>query len=681
MENKEKRYNCPATGLEVLELEEFTNIDFGNGYYFSVKKIGDSIIYTNNRGNMKNSNVTRYYKMIEEFAESTHIKKPFVEIRDYKDLKGRPTPSQKDIQKKYFSEHKDDYVRAIICNIPDWLSIILRMMPRLVNTSVKKIIVCKDYSDAVQKAVNILQSNSLYEKISFEDITIKPEWCFDDNDFKLINGVIPQKLFYTSFEGISQEITPIKVSECMNKLFEEGTLTNSSYIRVADYSKLSNVPVKTRNFYAELLNNLNKKYNCNPEKSFVCGASGSVKVAIRLYAFIVKQKFIFVDNVEEAFQAINSGKLPSDKKERVIKVNKKDIEEIINLSGSLIWNETTKANISVSKTNPLHQLAATLSLIQDDLIDLRKKEIEQTAELQKSLETLENLTTKLRDSNEETLQLNEELTTTNEQLSTQKKELETAQDQLLEMNTSLEKRVKRRTGKLKKTVKQLNKTVAELDRFVYSASHDLSAPLKSILGLLNIAKIDPDKNNIKEYLDYIENNIYKLEDVIKSLISYSRNSRIKVKKENFNLYDLVNDVIRELAFLPSVDSIEFIVEVSPSQTIVSDKQRLRVILHNLINNSVKYIDTTKLQPKVVIGFEVVDGRYKIYVKDNGPGIEKNQIEKIFNMFYRGTEKSKGSGLGLFIVKETIMALDGKIQVDSIPGEETKFRMYLPVLDN
>ena len=95
---------------------------------------------------------------------------------------------------------------------------------------------------------------------------------------------------------------------------------------------------------------------------------------------------------------------------------------------------------------------------------------------------------------------------------------------------------------------------------------------------------------------------------------------------------------------------------------------------------VKYIDTGKSKSKVIIGFETDGERYNIYVKDNGPGIEKNQIDKIFTMFYRGTEKSKGSGLGLFIVKETLAALKGKIHVDSIPGSETIFIIILPIPD-
>lgn len=676
MGSREKKYKCPVSGLQVLELEEFTNVDFGNGYYFSVRKIGDSIIHSNNRGDTKYSNVTRHYEMIEAFIKQADVILPYVEIRDFEYLTGKPRSSQKDLQKNYLNEHKDAIAGAIVCNIPAWLRFLLNFTSKLSNTFAN-IIISKNYDSAVLKAAELLKKNPIRNKISLKDILFKPEWSYEKNGFILRNGVIPHKLFFTSFDGITQADTAIKISQCMNRLFEEGSLTNSSYIRIADYSKLLNVPLKTRNAYAKIVNQLNAKYNCKPSVTYICGGNSFVKIAMRLYSSFVNQEFTFVDSVDAAFRVINGENIPSGKKEKSIKVTQKEIAEIITYSSSLIWGETTKTEFHVSEKNPLSQLAATFSLIQDDLIDLRVKEIEQTRELQKSLETMKQLALDLKESNEETQQLNEELVASNEQLYSQKEKLETVQDELLNLNSNLESQVKKRTKNLDNTVKKLNKTVGELDRFVYSASHDLSAPLKSILGLINILKIDPSKSQLSECLGYIENSIYKLEDVIKSLISYSRNNRLEIKIESFNLCELVNEVVSELAFMPRADSIGFIIDITKTRTISTDRQRLSVILHNLISNSIKYADFDKPEPKVMIGFKHKDEQYKIYVKDNGPGIEKHHLKKIFKMFYRGTEKSTGSGLGLFIANETSAALGGSLKVKSIMGGETEFSVLLP----
>ncbi len=675
--NQDKTYRCPVTGLEIAELKEFTNVDFGNGYYFSIKKIGDSIIYFNSRGNMKFSDVNRHYELTETFIKKAKVKRPFIEIRDYKNLTGRATSLQKDIQKNYLNEHVDDFAGVIVCNIPEWLWIFLRITPKLFSTHLK-IDISKNYNNALLKAVKILQTNDkAFDGLRYDNIIIKQEWGFENEDFKLINGIIPQKLFFTSFQGNVHTETVNKVSKCMSRLFEEGHLTGSEYIRIADYSQLTNVPLKIRNVYAKTINNLNLKYNCNPIKTYVCGANSFVRIAMRLYTSIVKQKFIFVDSVETAFSEINgeSRQLVPDKKN--IKVSQDDVEEIINLSSSLIWGETEIADVRVSNNNPLKQLAATLSLIQEDLINLRLKEKSYTIDLQESLKNSEQLAGDLKASNEESLQLNEELIATNEKLHDQKKELEEARNQLIEMNTNLETMVENRTKKWKKSVKILNKTVDKLDRFVYSASHDLSAPLKSMAGLLNIIKIDSNKDQIFECLRYIENSIHKLEEVIKNLLSYSRNTRLEVKNESFNLYDLTNEVIIELAYLPKAGLIDFNVNMPDSQIIVTDKQRLKVILQNLINNCIKYADLEKAKPKVVINLKEDNERYRIFVKDNGQGIEKDQIKKIFRMFYRATENAQGSGLGLFIVDEAVTALSGKIKVKSKPGVDTVVVVTLP----
>ncbi len=680
MKSKDKKYRYKDSELQVIELEDFTDIDFGNDYYCTLKKIGDSIVYSNNRGNMKYVDVSLYYQKIEAFIEHTKIERPIIEIQDYKDLTGKPNANQKDIQVKYLANHKDDYIAAIICNVPDWLRLILRIIPKIINPSRIKILVCKDFSEAIQKAHELLKQYKPVEKrIGFKNVIFKPEWGFEEKGFKFINGVIPKKLFYTSFEGNANPDSITKVVPCLNNIFEQGNLDNSSYIRVADYSMFSVVPLQIRNKYVKTLLQLNKKHKCRAEKTYICGASSFIRIAMQLYSSLMRQEFIFVDDVETAFKVINGEKISPLKleKKKSIKVDKNDIDEIIALSSSLIWGETTKTNLSISEENPLRELASTLSLIQDDLIGLQKKEVENTSELKKSLDRSEKLANELKVKNKETIQLNEELITSNEQLHAQKEKLEMAQNQLLEMNTNLEALVQKRTTKLKRTVKKLNKSVAELDRFVYSASHDLSAPLKSVLGLLNIAKIDPNKNRISQCLVYIENSIYKLEDVIKSLISYSRNSRLKVKKEPFFLGKLVNEIIGELAFLPMAKSIEFIVEISDSLQIITDRQRLGIVLRNLINNSIKYIDTEKSNSKVVVAFDDDEKNYIIKLSDNGIGIDKHQLKKIFNMFYRGTEKSQGSGLGLFISKETVATIEGKIKVNSIFGKGTDFSLILP----
>jgi signal transduction histidine kinase len=221
---------------------------------------------------------------------------------------------------------------------------------------------------------------------------------------------------------------------------------------------------------------------------------------------------------------------------------------------------------------------------------------------------------------------------------------------------------------------QLEKANAELDRFVYSASHDLRAPLSSLLGLIEVAKLD--HNGIDRYLEMMKGKIEDLENFIREIISYSRNARTDVKKQSVNLRKAVADVTEALTFSAGNPDVH-IENVVPQDMIVNtDVMRLKIVLSNLIDNSLKYRDTSKEKPFIRIEAAEKDCVKVIAVKDNGVGIDELYIDKIFNMFYRASEHSNGSGLGLYIVKETLSKLNGSIQVESMPGKGTTFMVEL-----
>ena len=118
--------------------------------------------------------------------------------------------------------------------------------------------------------------------------------------------------------------------------------------------------------------------------------------------------------------------------------------------------------------------------------------------------------------------------------------------------------------------------------------------------------------------------------------------------------------------------------VIPNQVVKTDPERLKVILHNLIGNAIKYADITKSSPSIWIESFLEGRTLNLQVKDNGIGIEEPNQGHIFDMFFRGSDRSKGSGLGLFIVKETVNKLKGSISVKSEHAVGTTFEVRLPV---
>ena len=225
---------------------------------------------------------------------------------------------------------------------------------------------------------------------------------------------------------------------------------------------------------------------------------------------------------------------------------------------------------------------------------------------------------------------------------------------------------------------ELKKLNSELDRFVYSASHDLRAPLSSILGLIAVARMDPHKN-VDEYLTLIEKSIHKLDGFIRDIIDFSRNSRTDLITEPISFQTMIEEIIEELKYMDERGDIEKVIEVKGTAIFYSDRKRLAIVLRNLISNAYKYhrqhVNNRFLKVDVVYD----ETRATIKVVDNGIGIMSEHLPFIFNMFYRGTETNKGSGLGLYIVKETVEKIKGSISVESKVDKGTTFELIIPSL--
>lgn len=223
----------------------------------------------------------------------------------------------------------------------------------------------------------------------------------------------------------------------------------------------------------------------------------------------------------------------------------------------------------------------------------------------------------------------------------------------------------------------LTKTNSELDRFVYSTSHDLRAPLTSVMGLINITERSRNPEEIARYLGMMKDRVNSLDIFIKDITDYSRNNRLEIKKEKVNLNILALEVWENLKFAPEAENITFQVDIPDDLCIETDKNRLQVVIGNLVSNAVRYHDSRKREQYIRLHYQISGRVFCIKVEDNGQGIAREYHTKIFEMFYRANETSKGSGLGLYIVKEALMKLSGSIQLDSTPGIGTVITVKLP----
>lgn len=232
---------------------------------------------------------------------------------------------------------------------------------------------------------------------------------------------------------------------------------------------------------------------------------------------------------------------------------------------------------------------------------------------------------------------------------------------------------------LRKQNEQLIKINKELDSFVYSVSHDLRSPLSSILGLVNIAKLEGFRKPemLGTYFEMIERSVLKLDDTIKEILDYSRNARGELNIEVVDLKTMIHNAFDQMQYLPGFHGTLKQVNVQNHTTLYSDVYRVSVILLNLISNSLKYGDETRDQKFIHVTGTITPAHCILQVHDNGIGIHSDYIDHVFNMFYRATDRSQGAGLGLYIVKEMVEKLSGTISIDSELGHGTTITISIP----
>jgi PAS domain S-box-containing protein len=229
----------------------------------------------------------------------------------------------------------------------------------------------------------------------------------------------------------------------------------------------------------------------------------------------------------------------------------------------------------------------------------------------------------------------------------------------------------------KRTEKELIKRNFELDSFVYRASHDLKAPLNSLMGLIDLLENETADTGILGYLGMMNKSVVKLDTFIRDLADFSRNARQELQTTVINWQAMIKESIENLQFMEHATRVDKQVSITASADFYSDPVRIGIVLNNLISNAVKYQDLKKEQSFVRIEVESDAKQAVIRVIDNGIGIPARYHEKIFTLFFRASIQSYGSGMGMYIVKNAIEKLRGAIRLESQEEEGSTFTVVLP----
>jgi signal transduction histidine kinase len=237
-------------------------------------------------------------------------------------------------------------------------------------------------------------------------------------------------------------------------------------------------------------------------------------------------------------------------------------------------------------------------------------------------------------------------------------------------------------GNIKNTLSEQNHLLKgaykQLDTFVYSISHYIRGPVSSVLGVLNLMKMEFTDNSRLNYVSMIESSLHRLEKFTRGISEYliSVKDNSDLAKIDFN--QMVEDIFKSTVLDNAKTNVELLIENKMAgDTITLDKNKLSIILNNIIANSIQYSDNKKQSSFVKVGIEKEKGNLKIDIEDNGVGIQEEYIPSVFEIFFRANQKSQGSGLGLYIVKEAVGKMNGTIRLISRQGAGSKFTITIP----
>ncbi|ULC58055.1 PAS domain S-box protein [Flaviramulus sp. BrNp1-15] len=227
---------------------------------------------------------------------------------------------------------------------------------------------------------------------------------------------------------------------------------------------------------------------------------------------------------------------------------------------------------------------------------------------------------------------------------------------------------------------KLKQKTKDLELFLYRSAHDLKAPFSSAEGLINLLKDEKDGERIKFLVEMLETTIKSGKGLVDNLNRASIASSKKKETELINFSKIISNVLRMLSGTKNFGLFKFNINIDNSINYYSNPELLSSIFQNLIQNAIKYSvePTNKCMPYVDVSVKSLKKGIVIKVCDNGQGISENCINKIFDLYYRANiNEVPGNGLGLYIVKNIIEDLEGKINVTSNINKGTCFKVELP----
>lgn len=299
-----------------------------------------------------------------------------------------------------------------------------------------------------------------------------------------------------------------------------------------------------------------------------------------------------------------------------------------------------------------------------------KKTKKLNIKLQEQNEEITTQTEELAESNSTLLDLNKSLSDKQNEIEAQTEELRESHSMIAQLNQNLEIKVNERTSQLQQAYK-------ELDTFFYRSSHDFRRPLTTFMGLAEVARITLKEKEAIELFAKVEETAVNLDRMLIKLQSISDVEADQIAVKGVSIKSIFENVLHAYRQNLAEHGIRAEINVLNDRIIKSYPAYLKTIMENLVENAIHF----RSYDKPFIRLEAIINQQNLVIKvtDNGAGIDEAYINMVFDMFFRGSERSKGNGLGLYIAKKAVEKMNGHIHVENNDTDGCTFTVELPLI--
>ena len=258
-----------------------------------------------------------------------------------------------------------------------------------------------------------------------------------------------------------------------------------------------------------------------------------------------------------------------------------------------------------------------------------------------------------------------------EEILIKSRELQAANHKISQINASLNKIVEKRT-------QQLRRTNEELDQFLYRSSHDLRRPLTTILGLKYVAELTVTDRSVLELFEKVTDTAHNMDKMLSKLITVSDISKTSLRATRIDFGALAELMRTKFEKQLEASNIDFQLQLGPKVDFRAPERLVEIVVEQLVENSINFVSHEREQSFIRVEVVTQNSRGIVRIVDNGIGIDPSVKDRLFEMYFKGTERSHGNGLGLYVAQKAAQKIMGSVEyVDDLPNA-TAFELVVPM---